>query len=190
MRKGDFIGTYSGIHFYPLDPQPEDICIYDIAHALSQICRFNGHTRSMYDVASHSCNVQMLLYEKKYDAEVQLYGLLHDSHEAYIADITRPLANCLSQSAQNELNEMKANVQRAIYKCFGLIEPSTQIEIVIKDADNYVLALEAKELMKGSDGWNLCETTSTDGLRYTKPCTAAEVAFVSKFNLLMEKVKR
>ena len=34
-----YITTVTGIHFYPLNPNPKDIDIEDIAHALSLICR-------------------------------------------------------------------------------------------------------------------------------------------------------
>ena len=53
----DWIQTYSGKKFYPLDPRPEDIDIRDIAHALSLNCRFNGHCRCFYSVAEHSVGV-------------------------------------------------------------------------------------------------------------------------------------
>jgi len=53
MRKGDYLGTFSGKHFWPLDPKPEDINLQDIIHALSNICRFNGHTNRFYSVAEH-----------------------------------------------------------------------------------------------------------------------------------------
>lgn len=49
-RNGDWIQTYTGKKFYPLDPRPEDICIEDIAHALSNTCRYNGHSRTFYCV--------------------------------------------------------------------------------------------------------------------------------------------
>ena len=48
-----YITTVSGIHFYPLDPNPDDIDIKDIAHALSLICRANGHFKYFYSVAQH-----------------------------------------------------------------------------------------------------------------------------------------
>jgi hypothetical protein len=38
-----FIGTFSGIRFWPLVPNPADILIADIAHALAHQCRFGGH---------------------------------------------------------------------------------------------------------------------------------------------------
>ena len=35
----DYITTFTGKHFYPMSPDPMAICIEDIAHALSVICR-------------------------------------------------------------------------------------------------------------------------------------------------------
>ena len=40
---GRYIKTYTGKHFEPMNPDPEYICIEDIAHALSMLCRGNGH---------------------------------------------------------------------------------------------------------------------------------------------------
>ena len=47
-RKGDWMQTISGRQFWPIDPRPEDVFIEDIAHALSMMCRFNGHCDRFY----------------------------------------------------------------------------------------------------------------------------------------------
>jgi hypothetical protein len=44
-----WIQTFTCKKFYPLRPKIEDICIEDIAHALSNICRFTGHCQ-FYDI--------------------------------------------------------------------------------------------------------------------------------------------
>jgi hypothetical protein len=160
-RKGDWIGTYSGKHFYPLDPKPEDICIADIAHALSQICRFNGHTRIMYTVANHCLNVAHYLKLWGHDEKVQLYGLLHDAAEAYIGDITRPLKNCL---ADTDIRSIEENIMSAVYKHFSLPNPPEHVCAAVKAADNYVLALESRKLMKNTGDWKLVETGPNDEL--------------------------
>lgn len=49
-RRGDWISTVSGLPFWPMDPHPSDVRIEDIAHALSHLCRFAGHTRAFYCV--------------------------------------------------------------------------------------------------------------------------------------------
>ena len=45
---GSYIKTYSGKRFEPMNPDPECIRIEDIAHALSLLCRGNGHKISEY----------------------------------------------------------------------------------------------------------------------------------------------
>lgn len=52
--KDCWIMTYSGKRYYYLSPTAEDISIVDIAHALSNKCRFAGHCKDFYSVAQHS----------------------------------------------------------------------------------------------------------------------------------------
>ena len=73
----------------------EDIDITDIMHSLSQINRYNGHTKFPYTVAQHSVYVAKLEYEHSKDARRALAALLHDAAEAYIGDIVRPIKNTL-----------------------------------------------------------------------------------------------
>lgn len=42
--------TYTGQQFDPMQMQEENICIEDIAHALSLMCRGGGHIRTFYSV--------------------------------------------------------------------------------------------------------------------------------------------
>src|SRR6267378_1608096 len=81
-----WIVTYSGLQFYHLAPTPEMVCIEDIAHALSQTCRWTGHTKFHYSVAQHSIYCSFLV-----PAEHALAALLHDASEAYLGDMNRPL---------------------------------------------------------------------------------------------------
>ena len=85
------IRTYTGIMFDPLNPDPELVNITDIAHALSLLCRANGHFRNFYSVAQHSINCMEEAKERGYSRKVQLACLLHDASEAYLSDVTRPI---------------------------------------------------------------------------------------------------
>lgn len=152
MRKGDYIGTYTGIHFYPLDPRPEDVELDDIAHALSNICRFNGHTNEFYSVGTHSLNVCAVLMSWGWSKTVQLYGLLHDAAEAYCCDIPRPLKPYLEGH-----KDIESGIMSAVYQHFGLPGPDENICKVVKAADDHVLALEGKTLMHNIGEWNLVE---------------------------------
>ena len=68
--------TYRG-KFNLLDPRAEDVSIEDIAHALTNLCRYNGHCRPFYSVAEHCVHVADLCRP-----ELHYAALLHDAAEA------------------------------------------------------------------------------------------------------------
>ena len=49
-----YITTYTGKHFVPIQPEPGLFDLTDISHALSLLCRGNGHMKHFYSVAQHS----------------------------------------------------------------------------------------------------------------------------------------
>lgn len=77
--------TFTGLRLYPTKPDPRAVAIEDIAHALSQICRFGGHTSRAYSVGQHSV---LLSYACRREDRVN--ALLHDAAEAYLGDVVRP----------------------------------------------------------------------------------------------------
>lgn len=98
----NLIITYSGIYIDLLNPKEEDINIYDIAHQLSNHCRFGGAIKSFYSVAMHSVEVA-----SKCPDEYKLVGLLHDASEAYLCDIPTPIKNLLPEYLKIEERFMK-----------------------------------------------------------------------------------
>src|ERR1019366_6096193 len=58
------IRTYTGILFDFEEPEASPICIEDIAHSLSLLCRFAGHCREFYSVAEHSIRVSYVCPEE------------------------------------------------------------------------------------------------------------------------------
>ena len=85
------IKTYTGIMVDPKNASADEICINDIAHALSMLCRANGHFPHFYSVGQHSINCAKEAEARGYSRRVQLGCLLHDASEAYLSDITRPV---------------------------------------------------------------------------------------------------
>ena len=77
----------SGRYVSPLDMRPEDLDIRDIAHHLSQVCRYTGGTPFHYSVAQHS----VLVSQYFTDRDGKLAGLLHDAAEAYLNDLASPV---------------------------------------------------------------------------------------------------
>jgi hypothetical protein len=135
-RLGDWIQTFKGVQFWPVDPRPEEILIEDIAHALSLQCRFSGHTRVHYSVAEHSVRVSRVVPPG--DA---LWGLMHDAAEAYLVDLPRPLKR-LSSFGAYRLAE--ATVMGAVARRFDISpnEPDS-----VKLIDQVLLATEARDLL-------------------------------------------
>lgn len=134
-RVGNWMQTYTGRAFWPLDPRPEEVDIEDIAHALSMQGRFAGHADHWYSVAEHSVYVSRFV-----PPEHALQALLHDASEAYVVDVPRPVKPALTN-----YREIEDRVWGAIARRFQLpfeLHPS------IKLADNAVLLAEQRDLLK------------------------------------------
>ena len=122
--------TFTGRKFHFTNPQPEEISIVDIAHHLSLLCRFTGACNRFYSVCEHSIRVAALLPEN-----CQLAGLLHDAAEAYINDISRPV------KYSHNLDGTEKIITESINKKYGITH-----HVIIKEADNVMLATEARDL--------------------------------------------
>lgn len=138
-----WIQTFTGKQFWLLEPNPEDVDIKDIAHALSLICRYGGHSRVFYSVAEHS----ILVGQK-----TGLHGLLHDAAEAYVGDMVRPLKYHFPL-----FREVENDILDAIYFKLGLILPTENEYLLVKEADNRVLSTEKLALHHEGHQWNLLE---------------------------------
>lgn len=82
--------TRSGKLFDYMAPTADMVELDDIAHALSNLCRFTGHCDRFYSVAEHSVLVSRLVPN-----DLALAGLLHDATEAYCGDVNSPLKSLL-----------------------------------------------------------------------------------------------
>lgn len=143
MRKGSYISTYSKIKFWPLDPREEEIKTMDIAHALSMMCRGNGHYEHFYSVAQHSINCAKEAELRGESHRVQLTCLLHDASEAYISDITRPVKRLL-----DEYRRIEEKLQNFIFDFYGLGDLTNEEEAIVKEIDDSMLNYELKELLE------------------------------------------
>ncbi len=136
------IKTHSGIMFDPLAPDQEFIKIEDIAHALSMLCRANGHFKSFYSVGQHCINCAAEAAARGYSRRVQLGCLLHDGSEAYLSDVTRPVKEVLPVYL-----EIEEPLQAAVWNKW-IPEPLTQEEIrLIFEIDDAMLLNEFMILM-------------------------------------------
>jgi hypothetical protein len=127
----------SGEYFSFLFPEKAQYTIEDIAHALSQMCRFNGHCNSFYSVAQHSVMVAEEVW--KIAPEHYHQALLHDSSEAFLGDISSPLKKMLP-----DYKLIEKHVEDAIFNKFNM---PLIMDKCIKDADLRLLATEKRDMM-------------------------------------------
>lgn len=130
----DWIQTYTGKQFWPLDPRAEEVDIRDIAHALSLTCRYTGHCKKFYSVAQH-CVLMAMYAPSEFAREV----LLHDAAEAYMADVARPVKKSIPQ-----LKEIEVRLEACIAERFGLRFPWPEVVGIL---DLQALATERRDLM-------------------------------------------
>lgn len=136
------IMTHSHKMFDPLHPDVTLIDIQDIAHALSMLCRANGHFKSFYSVCQHSINCAKEAEARGYSQRVQLACLLHDASEAYLSDVTRPVKAELPRYL-----EIEQPLQDCIWGKF-LDQPLSPVEYdQVFEIDDAILAHEFINLM-------------------------------------------
>lgn len=144
-RIGNWGQSFSGIKFWPLDPRPEEINIIDIAHALSLVCRYNGHSRFHYSVAQHSVLVASVV-----PRELRLEALMHDASEAYVCDIPRTFKAQLTGYKQIEDKMMNVIATK-----YGFTLPLSD---EVKEADKRMLVTEKKIVMAKGPCWEMEKT--------------------------------
>lgn len=110
MVSAAFITTHRGRRIDYKNFSAEDVKIEDIAHALSHVCRFGGHSSRHYSVAEHS-----LLVAEMVPDDMKLAALLHDASEAYISDIVSPVKRMLP-----DYRKLENQIELAIDEKFGL----------------------------------------------------------------------
>tara|TARA_R110000796_G_scaffold164498_3_gene281357 strand:+ start:837 stop:1442 length:606 start_codon:yes stop_codon:yes gene_type:complete len=136
-----YIETYTGKKIYFNKITINDISITDIAHSLSQLCRFTGHTKEFYSVAQHSVLVsdaQTTLAEKR-------AGLLHDATETYLNDLASPLKAFIKGCGYSDLEEEFHEVINDKFNVNDGMTPN------IKKADLQALFTEKRDVLNNPD---------------------------------------
>lgn len=175
-----WIQTYSRKHFEFANPTAEMICIEDIAHALSQINRFTGHTRDPYSVAEHS-----ILVAQMCESQYQLEALLHDAAEAYLGDVSSPLKHIHEMDSYRLILEPRINA--VIRAKFGL--PAVETPHV-KYWDLEVYNMEVHCLMKDGpmiEGTSWQIASKIPKIFQPLAAKAAEALFLREFRLLTKE---
>lgn len=146
--------SYTGRRVWPLAPAPEDIHIQDIAHALSNQCRWGGHTREFLSVAQHCVMVAQWC-----PPGLQLVGLLHDAAEAYLQDLVRPLKRSLRAAGITTYDDAETEMLNVVMQRFGLPQLPVDHDGLailpqpVKAADEFVGCAEARDFMCDDPEW-------------------------------------
>lgn len=173
-----WIQTFTG-HQYPLlHPSPSDILIEDIAHALSNVCRFSGHCRKFYSVAQHSFLCSLMV-----PTEFAMDALLHDASEAYLGDLSRPLkySDYLVGYRRIEMLTEEAIAEKF---CLEIPRPTC-----IKTVDNKMLVTERRDLVGITEaGWEMDIVATPYTFRIDAwPPEKAEKEFLWRFGKLNDR---
>ena len=130
----DYITTYTGDHFDPTLPEAEHLHIEDIAHALSLICRGNGHVKAFFSVGSHCINCAKEAAARGYSDRLALACLLHDASECYMSDVPSPFKKTLP-----EYQEQEAYLLHLIYEKFLGSDLTAQEQAQLEEIDHVML---------------------------------------------------
>lgn len=137
------IETASGMRYDFENPDPDTVLLEDIAHALSNICRFAGHIRRFNSVAEHSVLVSQIV-EARGGSLVDIQGaLLHDGHEAYIWDAPSPVKPLLG----DVFKRLGRIADEVIADKFMASAGEVFKSAIIKAADRTALVVEGRALL-------------------------------------------
>lgn len=150
-RERGWMQTFSGRRFYPLEPRAEDIELIDVAHGLAMTCRYGGQCKQFYSVAEHCVLVSEIVERHAQNAghhpdevrRLAQLALMHDSAEAYIGDMIRPLKH---QAEMAEFRRAEVAIELCIADAFGLKWTPEAYDIV-KRIDDRILVDEITHLM-------------------------------------------
>ena len=178
MKTQPWKQTFTGLKFWLTAPQPDTICIEDIAHHLAMQCRYDGATKTHYSVAQHSILVSELLPDN-----LTLSGLLHDAAEAYIGDQTKPYKDLVETRFSLSI---EYKITLAIYEKFKAW-PLHVNSPEIKEADLQVLRAEALQVLAHHpiEDWHI-DLPKKEILITEWPWQLAEKLFLKRFNELVK----
>ena len=137
-----YITTYTRKHFDPVHPDPERIVIEDIAHALSLLCRGNGHVTTFWSVGQHCICCAKEAAGRGLSDRIVLACLLHDASECYMSDVPRPFKKSLMDYLKQEKKLLKI-----IYRKYLGSALSQEEDMKLKSIDNDLLWYDLKYLL-------------------------------------------
>jgi hypothetical protein len=174
------IALLSGRPFDLSDPDPAMIQPGEIAHALSQLCRWTGHCKPFFSVAQHCVVVSRIV-----PPEFALQGLLHDASEAFVGDVSSPLKSLLNARAPGVFPEIEGRILEAVARRFGAGWPFDES---VKRADMVSAATERRDLMTVGGWWGSDLPDPLPDRLQTMSSPEAEEAWLDRFTEVTQGV--
>lgn len=137
-----YITTYTGHHFDPTRPDPDLILIEDIAHALSMLCRGNGHVSSFWSVGEHCICCAKEAMGRGLSDKIVLACLLHDSSECYMSDVPRPI-----KQEMKDYQRQEDKLLNVVYEKFLGSSLTADEEKQLKEIDDDLLWYDLEILL-------------------------------------------
>ena len=132
--------TFSGILINPANINPKDINLIDIAHHLTNECRY-GRALPFdlhYSVAEHSILLAEYVLDNFNDKELAKCALMHDASEYILGDIPTGLKASLPDYKKLESDLM--------FKIYDKYDISVKYDSIISMYDKAILANEVQVL--------------------------------------------
>ncbi len=174
----DYITTYGGTHFMPAEPDVDKIHITDIAHALSLICRGNGHVKHFFSVGQHCIHCAVEAAARGYSERVRLACLLHDAGEAYMSDVPRPFKKYIP-----EYTVYEKRILELIYEKYLGSSLTQEEEMLVKKIDDDMLYFDLRELLGEVSSGKEPEMKSRFSLEFI-PFSEVEKRYLEEFSKL------
>ena len=179
LKMPPVITLHSGAWMDYLHPETSEFTIEDIAHGLSNTCRFSGQCEPFYSVAQHSVSTSLIV-----PPAFAMHGLLHDGSEAFMCDLPSPLKQLLPSYQQIE-----EHVQSVIVDRFVTVTDPTHSKV--KLADLRMLATERRDYMPYPNAvpWPVLDGIKTlDARKDALTPKEAKYEFLERYYQLKEKV--
>jgi hypothetical protein len=161
INYGSNMTTFSGRYVNPADLQLDEIDIEDIAHGLSNICRFAGQFALVSNLRIILLLLAWMVFEESKDKDFALTALLHDAPEAYVCDLVRCVKKFCPDYRRLEQMVWHPIVRKFNLRCIYVYssipsERKMHIHPRIKEADMRMLVTERRQLISDKSAvWDL-----------------------------------
>jgi 5'-deoxynucleotidase YfbR-like HD superfamily hydrolase len=116
-----------------------------IKNGMAQI-RWNAMSDDIFYLGTHAENVRRVLEDNNKDALTQFYGLHHDSAEAVLGDLVRPVRKMI-----DGYDVMESELLDSLWECYGIDSPSSEEWDEVMEADDQVLMWELDQIFPEND---------------------------------------